>query len=198
MEGYTNFNLNKRGIQTVDSTVLNILTGGNSETCKLDNEKELASSRATTFTATISGVTDVFSLFPGKVLFLGFFEGMGTISIAVSNHEVIKYMNFDSILVTQFSKVNRGTRLGSIHSRKGLQLEYCTQWKGESKFPSRFNNRLFYKQRPLDILNGIYVPKMQVDIEYGLTLPNDKLQLSPVQEAEFGSGTAYWPNVEQP
>ena len=169
----------------MDQTIKQTLTGNT--TCKLNNEKDLLSQNPQSYTATISGVNKVYSLFPGTVLFLGFYKGVGTLSVAVSNHEIVRYLNLTEIQEWSNSKVETGTYLGTANSRTGLQIEYCTQWKGESKYPVRINTDLYFKQNPIDILNGIYTPTNETDIRKGITRPNDIVTFTDDQKKEWES-----------
>lgn len=141
--------------------------------CQLKNEKELLSKRPSSYTATISGAKKVYALFPGTVLFLGFYKNMGTLVMSVSNHEIVRYLNMKNIQAWTLQEINEGDYLGEPFSNPGLQFEYCTQWKGSSVYPVRTNNKLYYKQNPIDILNGLYIPEKEITIEPGITRPDD-------------------------
>ena len=168
----------------MNSDIMKTLSG--TASCKLVNEIDLNSDNPSNFTATISGIHNVYSLFPGTVLFLGYYKNMGTITIAVSNHEIIRYLNMKDIQSWSYSSIKRGQYLGQAYSRSGLQFEYCTQWKGESKYPVRVNNNIYFKQNPIDILNGIYVPTKEVDIQNGVTRPKQKVKFNEDQLLEWG------------
>ena len=94
----------------MNSSVLKTLTGIN--TCKLNNEEDLRKSDPKSFTATISGASKIYNLFPGTVLFLGFYKNMGTITIAVSNHEIVRYCNIKDIQVWNYTSIKKGQYLG--------------------------------------------------------------------------------------
>jgi len=167
----------------VNSAISKLLAG---QDCKLINEKDLSSKNPTSFTATISGVNKVYNLFPGIVLFLGYFEKMGTVTIAVSNHEIIRYLNLKDIQGWNYVKVAKGDYIGQAYPNKPMQFEYCTQWKGDSPYPVRVNNKLYFKQNPIDILNGLYVPKGEIDVQSGVVRPNDKVIFTEAQLLEWG------------
>lgn len=168
----------------MDSEIKKTLTGNT--TAKLDNEKDLSSNRPSSYTATISGVTTVYNLFPGTVVFLGYYQGSGSVYVEVSNHELIRYLNLNDIQVWKGSELEKGDVIGTVKSRVGLQVEYCTQWKGESPYPVRFNNRLFYKQNPIDILNGLYFPYKEITVKNGIVRPNDKITFTQDELKEWG------------
>ena len=168
----------------MNSEIMKALTG--STNCKLKNEEDLKKTNPKSFTATISGAKKVYNLFPGTVLFLGFYKGMGTITIAVSNHEVVRYLNMRNIKGWNYTSLPKGEYLGDAYSPSGLQFEYCTQWKGESKYPVRVNSNMYFKQNPLDILNGIYVPSKELNVEYGIIRPNKKSTFTEEQLLEWG------------
>ena len=167
----------------MDSTVAKLLTGTN---CKLANEKDLQSENPTSFTATISGASKIYNLFPGTVLFLGFYKNMGTVTVAVSNHEIVRYLNLKDIQGWNYCSVTKGQYVGETHPNNSFQFEYCTQWKGSSVYPVRVNNKLYYKQNPLDILNGLYAPENQISIKSGITRYNDKVKFTEAQAIELG------------
>lgn len=167
----------------MNSDVAKLLTGS---TCKLDNESDLKSKKPKTFTATISGVSKVYNLFPGTVLFLGYYQNMGTVTIAVSNHEIVRYLNLKDIQIWNSSKISAGQYLGETHKNKPLQFEYCTQWKGDSLYPVRVKNSLYFKQNPIDILEGLYVPENELNVKYGAVTTSTKIKFRPEQLSEWG------------
>lgn len=154
--------------------------------CKLVNEQDLTSKKPSTFTATISGVSKVYNLFPGTVLFLGYYKDMGTVTIAVSNHEIVRYLNLKDIQTWNYASVTAGQYLGEAYSRSNLQFEYCTQWKGDSVYPVRIDNKLYYKQNPIDILNGTYTPINQINVQNGIVKLKSKVEFTPEQLLEWG------------
>lgn len=180
-----------KGDQTVDSSVLKTLSGGSD--CKLDNEKDLRSSKPTTYTATISGTKNVYSIFPGTVLFLGYYKGTGTIYLCISNHELIRYMNLKDFNVWKGQDIEKGTLLGAS-SNVPLQFEYCTVYQQDSKYPVRFANRTYYKQNPIDILDGVYWPYKEITIKSGIVLPNNKYEFTEEQKREWYSQDYYAPD----
>ena len=153
--------------------------------CELDNEKDLRSNRPSSYIASISGVSEVYSLFPGQVLFLGYYRGKGTVYVAVSNHEIVRYMNLQKIEVWKGQSLQKGDLVGLVGNRSYLQFEYCTQWKGESVYPVRTDTKLYYKQNPIDILDGKYVPTKEIDIRDGITRPNDKTTFTEDEKLEW-------------
>lgn len=165
------------------------LTGG--KTCKLINESDLMSKRPTSFTAVISGVDEVYCLFPGTVEFIGSYKNDGTVTLLVTNHEIIRYLHLDDIPVIRNSLIETGAFLGKVPKRKNLEIEYCTQWRGESKYPIRLNTRTYYKQNPMDLLNGLYAPPREYAIEDGINRPNDTVELEPEQLLEWGTEAQY-------
>lgn len=168
----------------MNSSIKQALTRATS--CKLNNEDNLKKSNPSTFTATISGVTKVYNLFPGTVLFLGFYKKMGTVTVAISNHEIIRYCNLQDIQCWVNRPITKGQLVGTAFTASGLQFEYCTQWKGDSIYPVRINNNLYFKQNPLDILNGIYTPVKETNIQYTSLKVDDKVQFTSEQLLEWG------------
>ena len=169
----------------MDSKVLELLSGGT--TGKLYNEKDLLSDSPTSFIATFSGIQKIFNLFPGRVVYLGFYKGLGTVSVQVSNHEVVRYLNLDTINVYKGNYLIEGENIGTVKTRRQFQFEYCTQWKGDSIYPVRFGTNLYFKQNPMDILNGLYVPQEEITISPGITRPNDVVTLTEEQIGEWQS-----------
>ena len=91
------------------------LTG--TTTCKLNNEDDLKKANPKTYTATISGAKKVYNLFPGTVLFLGYYRKMGTVTIAISNHEIIRYCNLENIQYWSNSSALKGQYIGTAYAR---------------------------------------------------------------------------------
>jgi len=146
----------------VNKDILKALTGSTSPV--LLNERELNSSKVTSFTASFLGVNEVFCLFPGSAIFVGSFDGAESVNILVNKHELIRYTNLAVAPVVRDSQVPKGQKIGEVSPRKRFGFEYCTQWQGDSKYPVRFCGRLFFKQNPKDILNGIYVPPRDIEL----------------------------------
>lgn len=169
----------------MDSEVMNILSGGRKY--KLDNEKDLRKANPSTYTANISGVKEVYSILPGTVLFLGFYKGTGSLYISISKHEMVRYMNLDKIDVWKQSNVDKGTYLGVINSNKPLQFEYCTVYRDDSPYPVRYWDRTYYKQNPIDVLDGTYWPYKEITIEPGIIRPGNTFDFTEQQRKEWFS-----------
>lgn len=167
----------------MNSAVLELLGGKN---CKIVNETDLSSKNPSTFTATISGIKQVHNLFPGVVLFLGYYKQMGTITIAVSNHEIVRYLNLKNIDTWNYCNVTKGQYLGETHSNKPFQIEYCSQWKGNSSYPVRVDGQLYFKQNPISMLKGEYSPINEINIQNGVLRLNDKIKFTEDQLLEWG------------
>ncbi len=167
----------------MDSTILKTLSG--TQSAKLNNESDLSSKYPTNYTATFSGFKSVFCLFPGKVLFLGYYKGTGSVNIAVSNHEIIRYLNLCDMKVANGQEVSTNDLVGIVDPTKDFQLEYCTQWKGDSKCPVRIGENLYYKQNPINILKGEYVPEAETTIANGIVRVNDTVKFSKDQSKEW-------------
>lgn len=172
----------------MDSTIAKALAGKNK--IVLANEKDLSSSKPSSFTASFLGVKEVYSLFPGEVLYVGIYKELGTLTILVSDFEIIRYLNISDIQVNKGDQVSTNRYLGVVNNKYGLQLEYCSQWQGSSVMPVRLNNRTFFKQNPLDILNGKYKPDYHKEIERGYTFPDTTKELTVAQQLEFSSDSA--------
>lgn len=172
------------------STVLTTLSGGSN--CNLNNETDLRSASPTTYTATISGITNAYSIFPGKVLFLGFYKGTGTLYISISKHEMIRYMNLKTMEAWKGQDVEKGTLLGTV-GKAPLQFEYCTVYQQGSKYPVRFANRTYYKQNPIDLLDGLYWPYKEITLRSGIVRPNSTYQFTEQQKREWYSSEYYTP-----
>ena len=100
----------------------------------------------------------VFSVSHGQIVDVGMdYDGYVVITVGVNHNEVIRYAHLNN---SQF-KVNQlvypGLKLGDAH--RYVVFEYCTAWKGQSRFPVRAMNYTYYKQDPRDILNGNYMPQ---------------------------------------
>lgn len=168
----------------MNSEIMQTLTG--TTTCVWSNEKDLKSTKPTTVTAVITEANKVYSLFPGTVIYVGTYNNVGSILIAVSNHEVLRYLNVLDIQVWVGTDVEEGQLLGTVKPHKGLKLEYGTTWQGNSNQPIRNGNSLFYKQNPKDILDGLYIPPREEDVVYAYTRPDDTVDFTEEEWEEWG------------
>lgn len=168
----------------MDSQVLNMLSGNSKY--KLDNEKDLRSNHPSSYTATISGFNNVFNILPGTVLFLGFYKGLGTVYLAVSKHEMIRYMNLKTIEVWKGQQLSTSELVGTTYTAP-LQFEYCTVYKDQSPYPIRFADRTYYKQNPIDILDGKYWPYKEIIHKSGIVRPGNSYLFDADQDAEWYS-----------
>lgn len=169
----------------MDSTTIKALAGNTKAV--LTNEKDLTSKKPSTFTASFSNIEKVYSLLPGKIIYIGIYKNTGTLAVAVSDYEIIRYLNIENIQVTSGETISKGRYLGTANKKYGLQFEYCSQWQGESVRPVRLENRTFFKQNPIDLLNGIYVPEYNKEIVRGYNLSDDVVKLTAEQDIEFSS-----------
>ena len=171
----------------MNGQIANTLT--NNKHYSFVNEINLSSNRPKDYTAILNGFTQVYNIFEGTVVYIGVYKGDGTIYVQVSNHELIRYLHLKNIQVYKGSHVDIGYYLGDIANKDGLGFEYCTQWKGNSIYPVRYNNKLYYKQNPIDILSGNYNPISQVDITNGCILPHQKATFTEDELKEWGPTT---------
>lgn len=169
----------------MDQDIMRTLSGHTN--CILTNEKDLKSRRPKSFTALISNIDKVHNLFPGSVLYYGTFEGSGTVNIAVSNHEIVRYLYLSEINNWPGSNLEEGALIGTAGRRHTLGFEYCTQWRGDSKYPVRVLNRTYYKQNPIDLLDGAYIPPKESNVMYGINRPNDLVSLTQEQKKEWSN-----------
>lgn len=168
----------------MDSEVMNVLSGGSNFI--LHNEADLRSNKPKSYTATISGFTSVYNILPGEVLFLGSYEGTGTLYIAVSKHEMIRYMNLKTFSVWKGQQVTTGQYIGTTYN-KPLQFEYCTVYRQNSPYPVRFDYRTYYKQNPIDILDGVYWPYREPVKHSGIVRPGTKVGFTEEEKEEWYS-----------
>ena len=172
----------------MDNTIAATLASNGN--CILKNESNLSSKKPKDYTAILTGFTIVNNLFAGTVVYIGVYQGKGSVYVQVSSHEMIRYLNLQSIQVYKGTKLDKGAFLGTVSSKVGLGFEYCSQWKGDSIYPVRNDNKLYYKQNPIDILNGKYQPTAPISIQPGITLLKDKMEFTKAQlpewELEFG------------
>lgn len=171
----------------MDSLVLQILTGQSNSKAKLINEDDLKSDRPSNFTATIKDIDKVYALFPGQVLYVGYYEKMGTLTVQVADGEIIRYLNLTDIQLGLGETMNEGRYLGLADKQHGLQIEYCTQWQGESKMPVRVNTSTFFKQNPIAVLEGEYTPTYNKKPIQGYVQPDEIVELSKEQKNEFNN-----------
>lgn len=168
----------------MDSAILKTLTG--STTAKLKNEVDLRRADPSSYTATFTGVNKVYSLFPGTVLFLGYYKGLGTVTVKVSPYELIRYCNLTDMRVWYNSEVETTTFLGIADPHKGLQLEYCTSGPETSKFPVRINETTYYKQNPIKLLDGEWTPQQPTEATEYLSFPSNTIELTNDEILEWG------------
>ena len=167
----------------MDHSVIAAL-GGRSDS-KWLNESDMKGKNPTSYTALISNIINVYNLFPGSVLYFGTYQGSGTVNIAVSNHEILRYLYLSELAKWPGKELSVGDAIGTAGNKHNLGIEYCTQWRGDSKYPVRVLGRTYYKQNPKDILDGLYTPPKETDVEYGINRYNDKIELTDAQMAEW-------------
>lgn len=168
----------------MDSNVINTLTG--SDKCYLINENELLSDNPNSFTATINRAEKVYNLFPGKVLFLGVYKGMNTVSVKVSPYEVIRYLNLTDVKVWFNSELDIGDEIGSVYPKAKLQFEYCTSDPDTTIYPVRIDDDTYYKQNPIGIFQGTLTPDTVNYNVQGLLRSTDKVLFTEEQKYEWG------------
>lgn len=173
------------------SDILNTLSGDSP--CILTNEQDLHSTKPSSYTAVITGVNNVHSILPGTILFLGYYKGTGTLYISISKHEMIRYMNLKSMTVWRGQDVSKGTSVG-IAYKSALLFEYCTVYQQGSPYPVRFADRTYYKQNPIDILDGIYTPYKEITLKSGIVRTNNSCTFTEEQRKEWYSGDYYSPD----
>ena len=164
----------------MDSNIKKVLTGGT--TCVLTNEASLSTSS----TAIITGVNEVYCLFTGTVEFIGMSNNLWTITMYANTEEIIRYGNLKEAYWNKGDSISAGIQIGTASKLKGLSFEYCSSWKGQSKFPIRIGNRTFYKQNPKDILDGTYTPPRDMLVSKKYTRPKkDKIELTDEELTEW-------------
>lgn len=168
----------------MDSAILKTLTG--STTAKLKNESDLKKTSPSTYTATFSGVKKVYNLYPGTVLFLGYYKGLGTITVQVSPYEILRYCNLTDIQVWFNTEIETDDFLGIADPHKGLQIEYCTSGPDTSRFPVRINETTYYKQNPIELLNGNWSPEEPTESTDYLSFPSDTITMTNEEISEWG------------
>ena len=169
----------------MDSIVIQTLTGDAKTKAKLLNEDNLNSEKPSNFTATFSDVNEVYSILPGRVLYIGVYKDMGTVSVMVSAYEMIRYLNIHDIKVINGESINERTHIGTAYKNTKFQLEYCSTWQGTSIYPVRLQNVTLFKQNPMPILNATYVPDYNRLVTQGYVEPDKVVELNEEQQAEF-------------
>ena len=168
----------------MDSVTLKALTG--LDNCTIGNVKDLMSNSPSSFTATILGANKVYNVFPGRVLFLGSYRNMGTVTVKVSPYEIIRYLNLSGIRAWLNTQLNAGDMIGQVYSRSVLQFEYCTSGPDTSAFPVRVNDTTYYKQNPLQIFTGVTVPEERQTAIDGLLPSSKQVKFTQDQQMEWG------------
>lgn len=180
----------------MDSYILKTLTGESDSKAYLANEDDLKSKKPENFIATIKNIDKVYSIYPGKILYIGVYKEMGTVSVQVSDFEVVRYLNLKNIQVINGSTISAGQYLGEASKQYGLQFEYCTQWQGESVFPVRLQNVTTFKQNPIDLLEGKYTPEYNPPVTEGYTDPRDVQELTQPEIDELSNNMFDKPEID--
>lgn len=168
----------------MNQEIVNMLTLG--ESCTLVNEENLRSKRPASFTALISGSSGVFTMYTGKVEYVGKYEGMYSYNILMNDHELFRYLYLDSVEAWgKGQELGPQVKLGVPRRNKPFGFEYCTQWQGTSSYPIRINNRTYFLQNPIDILDGIYVPPAPIEV-IEATTPNQAEYDFDMEEIDSG------------
>ena len=96
---------------------------------------------------------DVYSVSDGKVIFQGKFEN-NTISVAVqiNNSQVLIYGNLIDTELRPGMSVSTYDLIG--HTADYVKFEYCTSAQSNSKWPFRPNENTYFKQDPMQVLEG--------------------------------------------
>lgn len=121
----------------------------------------------------------------GKIVYVGQEpDGTYTVNIKCNDNEIFRYGNLSSIYVRSADGVGPGTLLGDV--KKYIHFEYATRWQGDSTFPIRVNQYLYFKQDPRDIVESRYKPDEQPALEYA---PSRTIRivdyLTESQQSEF-------------
>lgn len=121
----------------------------------------------------------------GKVVYVGQeLDGTFTVNVKCNDNEIFRYGNIISPYVKSAIMVYAGDKLGDV--RKYVHFEYATRWQGDSTFPIRVNQFLYFKQDPKDIIASKYKPSDQAPIEYSPTRNKSMLAyMSDTQQYEF-------------
>lgn len=121
----------------------------------------------------------------GQIVYIGYDpNGTYTINVKSNSGEVLRYSNIRKVNIRTGQYAEKGESIGI--AKTYVHFEYCTRWKGESIFPVRVNNYLYYKQDPKDILEGTYEIEPQRSLEYSPTpKPTTVTYASEDQEKEF-------------
>jgi len=100
----------------------------------------------------------VFSISHGRIAYVGHgTDGYVQVCVWVNHNELIRYGHLHNVQFDANQDIVPGIKLGD--AQKYVVVEYCTSWKGDSKFPVRCYNHTYYKQDPIDILEGRYMPQ---------------------------------------
>jgi len=122
----------------------------------------------------------------GKVVYAGQEpDGTFTVNVKCNDNEIFRYGNINSLFVRSSNLVGPGTKLGDV--KDFVHFEYATRWQGDSQFPIRVNQYLYFKQDPTDIVNSQYKPSQESSIEYYPTRnkPSIPVYISEEQAQEF-------------
>ena len=105
-----------------------------------------------------------YSVTYGKVVYIGQeLDGTFTVCVSCNSNEMLRYGNITELYVGASDEVATKQELGRVN--KYVHLEYVTRWQGSSRFPVRINQYLYFKQDPVDIIDGTYLPAKDAPIQ---------------------------------
>lgn len=125
----------------------------------------------TTVTGRVIGLVipadSVSSLYPGRVVYIGYDGTSYTINVRTNVNEVLRYGNIDSVLIRVGDDVMAGQEIGIV--KESYLLEYATTWRAESECPVRIADVTYYKQDPTEIVSGMYDLRQEASVDYKAT-----------------------------
>lgn len=131
--------------------------------------------------------SEVHNVAYGQVVYIGYEpDGTFTVNVKSNSGEILRYGNLRKVNIRTGQYAKEGESIGNV--KEYVHFEYCTRWQGTSIFPVRVNSYCYYKQDPVDILEGTYVVFPGKELEASPTPKPTKVEyISEDQQKEFNS-----------
>ena len=167
--------------------VLDALTHSKSVT--VTNSDNLRTAYPASLTATLTGASSCYVLNDSTVVDIGKVRGKYVVSTRVNAYEIVRYRNLKSVGVKINQKLSKGAYVGKA-SKNTLLLEYATSWRGNSNLCVRISNKTYFKQNPIDILDGTYILQNSTTSAFYPSRATDYISYTEAEAEEFGKSKA--------
>lgn len=129
---------------------------------------------------------EVFSVTYGKIVFVGSDGQHNMVTVKVNDNEILRYGHLTGYEFRAGTPIEPGIRL--CKADRWVRFEYCTSWKGDSKFPVHVGKFCYFKQDPTDIIEGRYLPAVlsSIEREFRTVYTSNVEFTNDIQKTEFG------------